>query len=246
MRRFFIEGPVVPQACITGNDVHHISRVLRMRPGDKLAVVFSGGQAGEAVIESLESDKIIVKVDNIRHDGCSEPPVDIYLAQCLPKGDKMDYIVQKAVELGACGIFPVVSAHCVVQYDDNKKRARHGRWQKIAAEAAKQCGRNFVPPVHAPLNLHDMLSQLSGDTMIIMLYEAETIHTLKSLLSEERRSGRYLILVGPEGGFSGHEAEQAKQYGAYAVTLGPRILRTETASLAALSILMYDRGDLGG
>lgn len=245
MRRFFIDGQLTPVAFITGNDARHISRVLRMRPGDKLAIAFSDGQAGEAVIENIKPGEITVRVVSMMHDRCTEPPVSVYLAQCLTKSDKMDYIVQKAVELGAAGIFPVVASHCVVNYDDAKKKARRDRWQKIAAEAAKQCGRNLIPQVYDVMNLNDVFCQISDDTVIVMLYEAEMVRTIRNILSGVQKQ-KYLILIGPEGGFSAQEVEQAKKHGAHVVTLGPRILRTETASLAALSIVMYEQGDLGG
>lgn len=245
MRRFFIDGQPTPVASIIGDDARHISRVLRMRPGDKLGIAFSDGHAGDAIIENIRPDEITVRIIDGVYDKYSEPPVEVYLAQCLTKSDKMDFIVQKAVELGVAGIFPVVAVHCVVHYDNAKKRARRDRWQKIAAEASKQCGRIAIPQVFDVMSLDDLFRQISADTAVVMLYEAETIHTLRTILQGVQQQ-KYLILVGPEGGFSAQEVEWAQKNGAYVITLGSRILRTETASLAALSIVMYEHGDLGG
>ena len=157
----------------------------------------------------------------------------------------MDYIVQKAVELGVRGVFPMDAEHSVVQYDQAKRNKRLERWQKIAVEAAKQCGRAVIPIVKPIADLTTILASFDVETVILMLYEGQTAQGLKQALAEHHAKN-YLLLVGPEGGFSAKEVALCQSHGACIVTLGPRILRTETAALAGVSIVMYEYGDLGG
>jgi 16S rRNA (uracil1498-N3)-methyltransferase len=156
----------------------------------------------------------------------------------------MDYIVQKVVELGVSRIIPLETTHCVVKYDTAKQRTRRERWQKIAHEAAKQCGRAVIPTVSPVQPLAELLANVPEQMVVIMLYEGDARRSLKSIL-QHHPSVNYLLIVGPEGGFSSLEVSECKQHGAQIVTLGPRILRTETAGLAAVSAVMYEHGDLG-
>jgi 16S rRNA (uracil1498-N3)-methyltransferase len=153
--------------------------------------------------------------------------------------------VQKAVEIGAAGVIPMAVDFSTVKYDEAKKTARRERWQKIAQEAAKQCGRDLVPTVTPIRSLSEVLAEAGPDTAIIMLYEKEITTSLKASLTGCLAKS-YLLLVGPEGGFSPAEATLCREKGARIVTIGPRILRTETAALAALAIVLYQNGDLGG
>jgi 16S rRNA (uracil1498-N3)-methyltransferase len=157
----------------------------------------------------------------------------------------MDYIIQKAVELGVSAVYPIEMDHCVVQYDNAKKNARRERWQKISAEAAKQCGRTRVPSVESIQGLAGLFSSLPDGVVVIMLYEGQASQGLKQALAEKPATS-YLLLVGPEGGFSSKEVATCQEYGASIVTMGPRILRTETASLAGVAMIMYEYGDMGG
>lgn len=244
MRRFFIDAPLEAEMSIQGQDAHHISRVLRMEVGDLIIVVAPTGQAGMAKINSILGDKVLLTLqETIVED--KEAPVNIYLAQGLPKSDKMDFIVQKAVELGVKGIYPMAAEHSVVQYDQAKKNKRQERWQKIAVEAAKQCGRAVIPIVEPISNLAAILASLAPETIVFMLYEGQTTQGLKQALAEHPGKN-YVLLVGPEGGFSAHEVAICQSFGVCIVTLGPRILRTETAALAGVAIVMYEYGDLGG
>lgn len=244
MRRFFIDTPLLPEMSISGQDAHHIGRVLRLQVGDHLIVVAPDGSAGKTEITSIEGDEVTLRLmETIAED--KEAPIGVYLAQGLPKSDKMDYIVQKAVELGVKGIFPMAAEHCVVQYDAKKQQARQERWQKIAVEAAKQCGRTVVPTVEPIKKLANILTSLPEETVVIMLYEGQAAHGLKEVLANH--SGKaYLLLIGPEGGFSAKEVALCEKHGVCIATMGPRILRTETAALAGVSIVMYEYGDLGG
>ena len=243
MRRFFIEGKLSDTMEIRGQDARHISKVLRLESGDEIFVVDEAGQVGMAAIQSSHPDVVTVVLRQLV-DVSSEPPVQVWLAQGLPKSDKMELIVQKAVELGAAGVIPMVTDFCTVQYDDSKKASRVSRWQKIAQEAAKQCGRNVVPEISAVRSLAEVLAG-AGKASLLMLYEGERANSFKEALRESEANS-YLLLVGPEGGFSSAEAELCRKHGARSVSLGPRILRTETAALAGLTMVLYERGDLGG
>jgi 16S rRNA (uracil1498-N3)-methyltransferase len=244
VRRFFINSPLAPEILITGDDVRHIGKVLRMQVGDSCVVVAPDGSAAVAVIKSITSSEVMLSLTAVIDDN-KEPPVKIILVQGLPKSDKMDYIVQKAVELGVYKVIPMHAAHSVVQYTDQKKAARVERWQKIAAEAAKQCRRSLIPQISNIQSLHEVLSSLEGKAEIIMLYEGQTKVRLRDILTMSHAEA-IAIIVGPEGGFSDEEVGLASRRGAAIATMGPRILRTETASVAAVAAVMYACGDLGG
>jgi len=215
-----------------------------MQIGDSIIVVASDGSAAIARINSIAVDKVVVALQQTIIED-KEATLHVYLAQGLPKSDKMDYIVQKAVELGVKGVYPMDAEHSVVQYDQGKRNKRQERWQKIAAEAAKQCGRSVIPIVEPIASLATILANFDTETVILMLYEGQAALGLKQALVEHHGK-KYLLLVGPEGGFSAKEVALCQSHGACIVTLGPRILRTETAALAGVSIVMYEYGDLGG
>lgn len=243
MRRFFIDGPLGDEIIITGQDARHIGRVLRLAPGDELVVAGADGRTGRAVITAVGLTCVTARLEEVL-DAAHEPPISVRLAQGLPKGDKLEYIIQKAAELGVAGVIPVAADNCVVRYDGTRQACRQDRWRKIAAEAAKQCGRSAVPAVDRIMTLAEALGTAGSKETIIMLYEGGGDSLRDILAAGEARD--YLLLVGPEGGFSPAEAALARSSGARFATLGPRILRTETASLAALAIVMYEKGDLGG
>jgi 16S rRNA (uracil1498-N3)-methyltransferase len=243
VRRFFIAGELADAVTITGPDARHIGRVLRLGPGAGLVVVDKAGRVARAEITAVEATAVHAAVRE-RLTAGHEPPVKVSLAQGMPKGDKLEYIVQKAVELGATAIVPLACEHCTVRYDAAKQGSRRERWRKIAAEAAKQCGRDAVPGVEPVRTLAEALAMAGANTDIIMLYEGQGGVPLREILAGNGASS-YLLLIGPEGGFSPAEAELCRAHGARIATLGPRILRTETAALAALAIVMYEKGDLG-
>lgn len=230
---------------IDGQDAHHISKVLRLQAGDTIIVIPPDGQeAGIAQIKEIAVDRVRLLLQGIVEEE-KEAPIQVFLAQGLPKSDKMDFIIQKAVELGVTAVYPIQMDHSVVQYDNAKKKSRAERWQKISVEAAKQCGRSFVPSVEPIQSLTELFSYLPDEVVIIMLYEGQTENGLKKALAKKMAKA-YLLLVGPEGGFSDQELILSQKHGALVVTMGPRILRTETASLAAMAMIMYEYGDMGG
>lgn len=244
MRRFFVSEPLADIVTITGEDAHHIAHVLRYKVGQCLIVVDNDGRIAKTEITEIAAHTVVVKIiENLEEN--TEAPIEVALAQCLPKSDKMDFIVQKAVELGVRTIYPLISENCVVKYDNAKKEARQKKWQKIANEAAKQCGRTLLPSVEPIALLKDLLLKVEPDVEVFMCYEGQADSSLKTLL-ETTAVSKFLIIIGPEGGFSPAEAQLCKDNGAKVVTMGPRILRTETASLAAVSLVMYQNGDLGG
>lgn len=244
MRRFFLNAALAANMIIEGSDAYHICRVLRMKPGAAVIVVDHEGQAGVAEIQQMTDFSVTLTLKEQLAEN-REPGIKVCLVQGLPKGDKMDYIVQKAVELGVDKIIPMVSKHVVVRYDNKKKEQRVIRWQKIAAEAAKQCGRLSVPMVEPIRDMAEVLDNSGEGDGVLVLYEGEQRQALKEVLLSQQVLA-YTLIVGPEGGFAPEEISGWQQKKAAIVSLGPRILRTETASLAALSIVMYECGDLGG
>jgi 16S rRNA (uracil1498-N3)-methyltransferase len=243
MRRIFIQGPLSDFMDVKGEAARHIGFSLRMAVGDLLGVAGQDGRCGEAEIVRMTGETVTLALQKISDS--TEPPVDVWLAQALPKGDKMDLIVQKAVELGVKGIFPLQTQHCIVRYDATKQAEKIRRWQKISQEAAQQCGRGMVPTVGPFVTLPLLFENTPADTQVLMLYESEGRQGLRSLLTQDL-CGSWLLIVGPEGGFDVSEAAFCRSKGARLAGLGPRILRTETAGLAALSAIMYECGDLGG
>ena len=175
----------------------------------------------------------------------TESPLKIMLAQCLLKADKMDMVVQKAVELGAVGVIPISSQNCVARYDAKKGAARKDRWQKIADEAAKQCGRTALLKVRSIVTLGQFLADMQAtDSSLVFFYENENEQSAKEYL-RSLKAKQIVLLVGPEGGFSLDEAKLIEEAGGKSVTLGPRILRAETAALTAIAVTQYENGDLG-
>ena len=244
MRRFFLNGIISEMMELTGTDAHHIARVLRMAVGDNVIIADENERTAKAEITAITDEVVTLSLIEYLEDD-SEPTVKVRLAQCLPKSDKMEFIVQKAVELGAVSIQPVNSENCVVKYTADKQAKRVERWQKIAHEAAKQCKRAAVPTVEPIITLKELLSCVDDDETVLFCYEAEDGRTLRQALNTHQ-SEKYTVLIGPEGGFSPEEARLCQEMGAHPVSLGSRILRTETASLAALTMVLYAHGELGG
>lgn len=246
MHRFFIEEPYNETMQIVGGDARHISKVLRMQPGDKVQVVSDDGITALAEIETIDGEAVTVKcLEKLAE--LHEPRVKITLAQGLAKGEKMEFIIQKAVELGATSVVPVAMEHSVVRLDAAKAVKKIERWQKIAESAAKQSKRDIIPEVQPLQSVKEMLTKNSCGTKIIA-YECEDRMSLKEALQNAEAKGGIsdlLLIIGPEGGISPAELEMAREAGAIPVSLGKRILRAETAGLVAMSAIFYETGDLG-
>lgn len=247
MARFFVSPEQVKSGRITilGPDVRHITRVLRMGPGDIITVLDGDGKVYEARIESVSRDKVRCEILEEGQAG-GEPPVRVTLVQGLSKGEKMDLVVQKGTELGVTSIIPVICKYSVVKLSPKKAAERRDRWQRIAVEAAKQCGRAVVPRVVTPMAWWEALEDIPNGAVALMPYEGENEQKMRDVLRKLAAPPEIYIFIGPEGGIHPEEFEQAYRKGVIPVTLGPRILRTETAGLAALSLVLYEWGDLGG
>ena len=245
MRRLFYKGTLAAVIEITGDDAHHLMHVMRAKEGQEVIVVDAENQVARMAMSAFREGAVTLTLQE-RLAADTESPIGLVLAQCLLKADKMDLVVQKAVELGAVGVIPVRSQNCVVRYDAKKAAARRDRWQKIANEAAKQCGRTALLSVAAVTDLNDFLQQnaAAAESELIFFYENEQDQTVKSYLSQVQAK-RIVLLVGPEGGFSLDEAAAVAAASGHSVTLGPRILRAETAALTALAVVQYEKGDLG-
>ena len=243
MHRFFIPQLYNEEMSITGVDAKHIGKVLRMQPGDKLQIVSDDGVSALAEVTAISESTVTVRCLEVLSES-HEPAVKITLAQGLAKGEKMDFIIQKAVELGAYSIVPVAMEHSVVRLDGTKADKKVERWQKIAEAAAKQSKRDIIPQVQAVQSVSQMLANNNCKTKIIA-YECEDRMSLKTALREAGQLDDLLLIIGPEGGISEGELNKAREAGAIPVSLGRRILRAETAGLVAMSAIFYETGDLG-
>jgi 16S rRNA (uracil1498-N3)-methyltransferase len=245
MSRFYVPQPRIEKGMlkIEGDEVKHIRKVLRLKAGDEI-IVFDGlGKEFEGAIVEEGLSSVVIKIQNI-FSSKRDSPLEVTLAQSLLKGEKMDYLIQKATELGVKEIIPFFSSRSVPLLEKSKKLKRHHRWEKIAIEASKQCGRGVVPKIESLQDYSDMLQTASPDTLRLILWEKEGIK-LKEILERLKEKKKIFFIIGPEGGFSQLEVDEAKKTGFIPVTLGRRILRAETASLCFLSILQYEKGDIG-
>jgi len=246
MHKFFVTPKDIRgnSITITGEDVHHIKKVLRMDIGDELMVSDGNGKDYICKIDSFL--KGIVKCTIIEKLNVNaESPLSIILYQCLPKSDKMELIIQKCTELGVKEIVPVISSRTIVKMEDDKRDKKLERWNKIARESAKQSNRAYVPIVRPPLNFEKALEEISELDLGIIPWEKENGNGLKHVLRDRKGVRDIGIMIGPEGGFSNEEVDKARKCGLISVTLGPRILRTETAGFVIVSIVMYEIGDMG-
>ncbi len=236
MRRFFCENITNTTAVITGDDAHHIARVLRMKAGDALSLCDGAGNEYDAVITSVSPEAVECTLGE-RRASEAESPVKVTLFQCLPKTGKMELIVQKCTELGVFAVVPTLSARCVVvpNKDYDKKRERYNR---VALEAAKQSRRGMIPSV-LPLTELKKIDVKAFDLFLIA-YEDETTVSLKQALRAAKSPQSIAILIGPEGGLEESEVALLTKAGAASVSLGKRILRTETAGLAMLAQTLYE------
>lgn len=242
MYQFFVEPSQIQgtRIVITGSDVNHIKNVLRMRAGEEIAV--SNGMDGKEYrcgIEEFSEDEVICTLRFIKEDGL-ELPAKVTLFQGLPKADKMEFIVQKMVELGVYRVVPVATKRSVVKLDEKKAKAKVARWQTIAEAAAKQSKRRIVPRVGEVCSVKEALQQAASMDMKLIPYElSEGMEKTKRLIESAAPGQEIAVFIGPEGGFEEAEVAAAMEAGFEPVTLGKRILRTETAGLTVMAWLMY-------
>jgi len=243
LTRVYVDTPVVAgkRLVVEGSAANHITRVLRLRSGDELTVFDgSGGEFG-ARIEEFRKDSVVIGVDDHRTLEDRESPLSLTLAQGVSRGERMDWIIQKATELGASRIVPVFTRRSVVRLDDKQAKRKLQHWRAITVAACEQCGRNRLPDLATPVEFFDVLPATftPGSTRLLLSPHAELrIDDLHDI------QGGVTVLIGPEGGLDEVEQEAAIAAGFKAVRMGPRTLRTETAAIAALTILQRYFGDL--
>ena len=256
MHRFFVnrESIITDHVKITGNDAEQIRKVLRIREGEEIAVL--DGLGWEYKVKLTEIKKGHVTGEIIFKDFKSEDTkIKIVLGQGIPKGEKMDFIIQKATELGVNEIVPLKLERCIVKIPPSPPLLRGGkeggfgkidRWQRIAKESSEQSLRRFIPSINTIYDLSQFCDKYKDADLKIVFYEGEKIKGLRKFLNEKGEIKSISIIVGPEGGLSSEEVEIANSDGFITAGLGQRILRTETVALSAISILQFIYGDLGG
>ena len=252
MPKFFVKNSQIEndKIMIIGEDVNHIKNVLRLSIDDYLqicdldtAINYTCG------ISKIDNEKIECNIFN-KIDSEAESNIHINVFQGIPKSDKMELIIQKCVELGVNEITPVEMKRCVAKIEDKAKIKKTERWQKISEVAAKQCGRDRIPKINNVINIKNICNLTPEYDIVLLAYENEEINTLRNeLLKLKNKTNTNLkiaIIIGPEGGLATEEVELLKENGIKSITLGKRILRTETVAFVLSSIIMYELGDLGG
>lgn len=236
LSRFFIDAPLtLGQQALPEAQAHYIGRVLRHAVGDAVQLFDGSGQEFRG--ELIEVGKKAVRVElRERFDGQAESPLRIHLGQGLSRGERMDWAIQKAVELGVAEITPIVSERCEVRLKDERADKRLAHWRQVAISACEQCGRSVLPVIHAPLPLGEWMSLLEADLKLVL-------HPVAEPLLSHARPQSLAFLIGPEGGLSAAEVDQATAQDFHAARLGPRVLRTETAPVVALSVAQQLWGD---
>ncbi len=247
MNRFFFSPDQLNDGFIilTGEDARHLSRVLRASVGDRVELCDDGGCCRSAVIVALDRSRVICRPEEDRLPS-GEASVYVTLAFGLPKGDKADLTVQKVTELGVASLIPFYSGRTVPRPAAHKEMGRQERWQRIARSAAAQSRRSRVPPVAPVCSWRELLALFAGYHRVILFYEGERKNTLKAALAGLSAGEKVLLVTGPEGGFTAAETREALDKGAAAVTLGPRVLRAETAAVTAVALTLYEAGEMGG
>ena len=242
MYRFYVSADQLAEkeVFISGGDVNHIKNVLRLEVGDWIVACDGNGTDYVSRIQSICSDEVVASIEKVQPTG-PELPVRITLFQGMPKKDKLELIIQKAVELGACEIVPVMTKRTVVKLSEEKKiNKRLERWQSIAYAAAKQCDRGIIPTVHKPVSYEEALAMADQLDYNVIPYELQTgMEEARKIVDQACKQRSLGIFIGPEGGFEPEEVERAMTRNIHPMTLGKRILRTETAGMALLSILMF-------
>src|SRR5574337_53240 len=241
LRRFFVppNSVVGTQVLFPADEARHAAAVLRLHAGDQVVVIDGTGVERTVALTEVGPGKVAGRVVETR--AIPQRGVRLALVQGVPKGARMDDVVRMGTELGVSELFPFLSKRTVAE-----GRGRTGRWQRIAVASAKQSRRSDVPAVHAPAPLHDVLVHIAGYNLIVMLWEGEQSRTMAQALARLATPASVAIIVGPEGGLAEQEVDAAVARGAVPVTLGPLILRTETAGVVALAIVRYELGKRGG
>ena len=246
MPRFFVPKKNIQdeKGTITGQELDHLKKVLRLRPGDRVTLFDGEGWEHEGIIQSYTARVGEIRILKSYQPG-REFSLDITLAQALGKGEKMDFVVEKATELGVRTIVPFLSSHTVPRLDGKKVERRHARWKKIALSATKQSGRTRIPEILELSDFGGLVRRPWPCELKLLFWEKESVQGLSQIRGQPPHLDSLLLVIGPEGGFSPDEASEAMRCGFKAIRLGRRILRSETAALVALSIVQFLWGDTG-
>jgi len=243
MYHFFVDRSQVTEnkIYITGSDVNHIRTVLRMGKGEDLAISDGSNKLYHCRIIAVKEEEIVTAILSVK-ENFVELPAEIYLFQGLPKADKMEWIIQKAVELGAAAIVPMATNRAIVKLDEKREQSKQKRWKAIAESAAKQSGRGVIPEIFPMMSLKEayaFVKEKEFETKLIPYECAEGMEHTRELIGKIKSGSRIAIFIGPEGGFEKEEIAAAIEAGIEPITLGKRILRTETAGMAVLAVLMF-------
>lgn len=244
MKRIFVEDVTGEAIKISGGDANHLARSLRARRGDRLTAVDGAGNC--AVVELIDFDKATITARRVSEIQRVVSERKIILADCLPKQNRFDNIIEKATELGVDKIEPLISERTIARPNSLREKSKLERWNKIAKEAAEQCARDTIPAIGNIRALDDWLKEISPlaeDSLLLFCWERETATTVRKILSGYRNSGsngKIFVLIGPEGGFSDDEAHKIKSAGGVSVTLGNRVLKTDTAAISVLAMINYE------
>ena len=239
MKRIFLENVTSDFVTISGDDANHLARSLRARRGDRITAVDGAGNC--AVIELIDFDKETIRARRVSDIKKIVDDKKIVLADCLPKQNRFDNIIEKATELGVAKIEPLISERTIARPGGVRAQSKLERWRKIAKEAAEQCARNTIPEIKEIRELDDWLKEISlKDTLLLFCWENEPERTIREVLSVNRNKN-IIVLIGSEGGFSEREVSAIKSVGGVSVTLGKRILKTDTAAISVLAMINYER-----
>lgn len=241
MHRFFITSNniKIDQAFISGRDVHYIKDVLRMEPGTQIELFDEKQTSYLTEIVSNENKAIVTKIlKTYKND--TEPTTKVYLAQAIPKGKKMGLIIQKTTEIGIHAIIPVFTERCNVKLEMSRRKHKITHWQKIAEESAQQCGRTYIPKIHEPQEFNDFLSFSKNFNIKLLFWEGEKSRTLKEFLADQSKFEDVLLFIGPEGGLTREEVDSCIKENFISISIGKRVLRTETAAIFVSSIMIYE------
>lgn len=249
MHKFFIDENHIYDnyAEITGDDVKHIYKVLRLKLEDKVYINNCNGKEYIGEITEITKQSVSLKIiEEVQVN--NESPVEIYLFQGLPKSTKLELIIQKSTELGVKEVTPIITNRVLSAIKNiDKESKKMERWNKIALEACKQCKRTLIPTINEIIEFDKAINLLKEMDLILVPYENAENYGIKKVINDTKSDvSKIGIVIGPEGGFEEEEINMLKEIGAKIITLGPRILRTETAGLVAISLIMYELGDLGG
>lgn len=246
MRRFFVrpEDVGARELRLQGDEAVHLGRVLRLGPGMQIVAFDGHGHEYVATVERLEAGSIVCQIVR-ESDVQLTQTVSITLGQGLPKVDKFEWVIQKTTELGVAALVPLITERVIPQLSARHVSTKVARWEKLAREACKQCGRSTVPRLYPPMSLETFFATFQSADLKLVLWEGEETQRLRTVLAASERVVSVAIVIGPEGGLAPREVARGESYGFAVVGLGERILRTETASMVAVALLQHRFGDLG-